>query len=241
MSPVVFHPGLRPNDPTKQRMFLRDFLTGAAITPPPAANWDRAVKTWGMMGNDSAGDCFWADCGHSIVVWTANNGTEVDPSTVDILRAYSEATGYNANDPSTDQGTVMQDGLSYWRKTGIPVGSTRHKIVAFAQVDHTNAAELEAAVALFGAVHMGINFPGSAMDQFNNGQPWDVVPGAKIEGGHAIVCARYDSTAHTPWTIITWGQEQPVTAAFMAKYLEEAWVTISPVGWAGNTLDSGVR
>jgi hypothetical protein len=109
-----------------------------------------------------------------------------------------------------------------------------HKILAFAQVDHTSPAEMEAAAALFGEVLLAINFPNSAMTQFNAGKPWDVVKNdGGIEGGHAICSARYDAAAKQ-WTVITWAKEQPVTFAFLAKYLDEAWVAVSPEWVAAN-------
>ena len=227
---TAFRPGVLPNDPSKPRLRLSAFLTGAPITPPPAVNWDRVVKSWPMDANDRYGDCVWAMIGHTIQTWTANTGTEVDVPVANLLKGYSDVTGFNPGDPATDQGTVMQDAFDYWRKTGIidAAGKAR-KILAFAQVDHTNVAELEAAAGLFGEVLLAIDFPATAMDQFDAGRPWDVVPGAKIEGGHAICSARYDTSNPTaPWVVITWGKEQYVTSAFMATYLSEAWVAIAP-------------
>jgi hypothetical protein len=218
---VFFRPGLLPNDPSKPRLKLKRYLTGAGLTPAPAAvNWDTAVASFPMYGNDQYGDCVWAMIGHAIQVFTANASTEVDVTDADVLKGYSDVTGFNPDDPSTDQGTVIQDALDYWRKTG--VGG--HKILAFAQVDHTDEAEMQQAAALFGAVLFGMNFPAVAMTQFNAGKPWDVVRSdGGIEGGHAILGARYDA-AEGQWYIITWAKEQPVTFAFIKKYFEEAWV-----------------
>jgi hypothetical protein len=230
---LTFRGGRLPNDPAKPRLMLGRYLTGAALpAAPQRVNWDVKVSAFGMLGNDSWGDCHWAASSHTLQTLTANAGTEIAPTTADTLKAYAEATGFNqhAGPPGsnpTDQGTVMQDGLDYWRKTGLPVGAARHKIVAFAQVDHRNTSELEQAIALFGEILLGIQFPAAAMDQFNAGQPWDVVKGSPIEGGHAICTARYDANSRTPWTVVTWGKEQPVTQAFMDAYLEEAWAVVS--------------
>jgi hypothetical protein len=233
----TFRPGVLPNDPAKPRLRLGPHLT-QATAPPAAVNWNKPVRSWPMLANDSVGDCVFAAIGHTIQTWTANASTEVILSDRDVLAAYSAVTGYNPADPSTDQGTVMQDAFSYWRKTGI----AGHKILAFAQVDHTSLVELETAVALFGEVLLAIDFPDTAMDQFNEGKPWDVVYGAKSEGGHAICSARYDSgNKSAPWTVITWGREQPVTTRFLSKYLREAWVAIAPEWIAANgTSPSGL-
>jgi hypothetical protein len=233
----AFRPGVLPNDPAKPRLRLGPRLTGTP-TPPTAVNWDRPVKAWPMLANDSVGDCVFAAIGHTIQTWTANASSEVVLTNAEVLAAYSAVTGYDPRDPSTDQGTVMQDAFSYWRKSGV----AGHKILAFAEVDHRSLVELESAVALFGEVLLAIDFPDSAMDQFNEGQPWDVVYGAKSEGGHAICSARYDTgNKSAPWTVITWGREQPVTTRFLSKYLREAWVAVAPEWVAANgTTPSGL-
>ena len=237
---ITFRPGLLPNDWRKRRIYLSPHIDAATVlAAPPAADWDTKVSAWEMLGNDTAGDCDPVAQDHSVMAWTANAGTPVVPTTADALRAYSEITGY---DPSktqpdgsnpTDNGTVMQDGLDYWRKTGMPVGAGRHQILAFAQVDHTSPLEMRAAVALFGEILLGVQIPQSAMDQTEAGQPWDYVPGSPILGGHAICCGRYDANAGT-WTVITWGQEQIVTEAFMTQFLGEAWVAVSQEWFEAN-------
>lgn len=247
---ITFRGGRLPNDPAKPRLKLGHFLTAAAYQPPAAANWDRKVSAFGMLGNDSWGDCALAAQSHSLQTWTANAGTELVPTEADTLRAYSEVTGFNphAGPPGqnpTDQGTVMQDALNWWRKTGMPVttptGIARHRIYAFAEVDHRSPAEVEAAVALFGEILLGIDFPASAMDAFNADEPWDVwEDDGGIEGGHAICAARY-AAASRRWWVVTWGREQEVTQAFLDKYLEEAWVAVAPEWIAANgTTPSGL-
>jgi hypothetical protein len=196
--------------------------------PPASINWDLNVKYWPMYGNADWGDCVFAMIGHAIQVLTANAGTEVRVSDDDVLKGYSDVTGFNKNagppgNNPTDQGTVIQDALNYWRKTG--VGG--HKILAFAEVDHTSETQMQQAAALFGVVLLGISFPASAGKQFDAGVPWDVAAyDGGIEGGHAILGARYDQ-AKKQWYWITWGKEQPTTFAFISKYLEEAWVVAS--------------
>ena len=138
--------------------------------------------------------------------------------------AYEAVSGYNPATGQNDNGARMQDVLSYWRKTGI----AGHKILAFAQVDDTNVSLLDTALATFGALYVGINFPGSAMTQFNQGKPWDVVPGATIEGGHAIHVGSYDPAGPVGWKLVTWGAIQGMTQAFWDRYVEEAWIVITP-------------
>ena len=79
--------------------------------------------------------------------------------------------------------------LKYRVKTGIvDAAGARHKIGAFVKLDSKDLTQIFQAMYLFQVVGIGIEFPNSAMAQFNAGQPWDVVPGAQIEGGHYIPC-----------------------------------------------------
>jgi len=60
-----------------------DYLTPALPPPPPAADWTKGITSWGMMLNDSLGDCTIAGCGHALQVWTANTSgivTVPDPT-----------------------------------------------------------------------------------------------------------------------------------------------------------------
>lgn len=229
--PITFRPGLRPNDPSRQRIRLTDHLdVEAVLSAPPAANWDARVNAFGMLGNADWGDCAEAASLHALQAITAAAGSPIVPTDADAIGAYSALTGFdpNAGPPGknpTDQGTVLQDLLDYWRKTGLTVGGKVHKILAFAQVDHTSPLELRAAIALFGAVIYGIQVPRSAEEEFNAGEPWDYVPGSPNLGGHAITDERYDQAL---WYPVTWGREQPATEAFMTAYLQEAWVPILP-------------
>ncbi|MFD1277477.1 hypothetical protein ACFQ51_52940 [Streptomyces kaempferi] len=72
-----------------------------------------------------------------------------------------------------------------------------------------------------------MNFPDSAMEQFNNDQPWDVVKGAKLEGGHCVIVGAYGSGK---LGLVTWGAETTMTEAFWRKYVDEAWVVLDADG-----------
>jgi len=213
---------LKPHDPaTHPRLRLGNYLT-AYPAAPALVDYISAVNAWPMYGNDTIGDCTVAAAGHMIQAWTRyGQGATVTISEADVIAAYSAVSGYVPGRPSTDQGAVMQDVLSYWRKTGIG----GHKILGYAEVDLRNAAELKAAMDLFGHVYLGINCPDTALDQFDDGQPWDVESGAEIEGGHAIDWGYAETGANHE--VITWGAVEEMTPAFLAKYGEEAWVVLS--------------
>jgi hypothetical protein len=177
-----------------------------------------------MYLNDRIGDCTCATAGHIIqALSTYGKKTTETITDNDVLAAYTAVSGYNPITGEHDDGAVVQEVLSHWRKVGIG----GHKILAFASVDFRNPSELRQATHIFGNVYLGIDFPNTAMDQFNNGEPWDVVDGAYSEGGHAINAGYYD-VSDGMWKVVTWGKVQPMTQAFWDKYVEEAWVVVSP-------------
>lgn len=226
---LTFTPGVLPNNPHKARLYFKMFAKAGA-TPPATVDYSGFAPV-GMLGNDTAGDCVEAGSGHLVEQFTFyGQGSEYVVSTQQAIAMYSTITGYNPADPNTDQGTVLQDGLDYMRKTGIG----GHKLAAFAQLDPTDMNEVKLAVAEFGSVIIGFAFPDSAMDQFNAGQPWDVVPGAQIEGGHCVTVVGYTSAY---LLVVTWGQIVKMTPAFWNAYVAgrgmggEAWAVISEDWW----------
>jgi hypothetical protein len=148
----------------------------------------------------------------------------VSSTAEEVLAAYSAITGYNPADPNSDQGAEMQDVRAYWQKTGFRLGGQAHTIAMFAQVAHTNTDLVKWALDQLGALGLGVNLPASAQDQFGAGQPWTVVEGSDIEGGHAIALVGYDADW---WYIVTWGQVQKVAPAWFDKYVDEAWTVLS--------------
>lgn len=216
---------LKPYTPEqKKRMYASAFLRPAELpATPTVVDYVSKVSDWPMYGNDQLGDCTCAAAGHMIEAWTDyGQGKTVKISDNDVLKAYEAVSGYREGHPETDQGAVMQDVLDYWRKTGIG----GHKILAFAQLDLSNADEIKAALYLFGHVYLGINFPAIAMEQFDEGKPWDAVKrDGGIEGGHAIDMG-YAETGKNH-KVITWAKVQEMTPAFFEKYVEEAWVVVS--------------
>jgi hypothetical protein len=130
----------------------------------------------------------------------------------------------------------VRDALNYRRKTGlIDAAGNRHKIGAFLALEPGNVDHLLEALYLFGIVGIGIQFPDSAMDQFNAGKPWSVVAGARIEGGHYVPLVAKRSNLEC----VTWGRIQPMTSQFYAKYCDEAWAILSPEMLKGGKSPEG--
>jgi hypothetical protein len=180
-----------------------------------------------MLGNDQWGDCTCAGVGHKRIgdVYV-NQGTTLTVTTDDALALYSAVTGFDPNagppgDNPTDQGAVCQDVLQYWLTNGF----LGEKILAYAKVTLSDLTQVKQAIAVFGQVYCGFNFPDSAMDQFNAGQTWDVVSGAQIQGGHCVTIGAFDANG---LECVTWGAVQKMTWAFFQAYFDEAWVIVTP-------------
>ena len=200
--------------------------TAEACPPAPAVrDWTGKVrKPWGMLANDVIGDCTVAGAAHIIQAWTANEGPqEVTMTDAEVIGAYSKITGYNPNDPSTDQGAVLLDVLRYWRKTGI----AGHRIMAFAAPEPGNKEHIRAALDLFGGLYIGLDLPVSAQAQ----RVWSVPPcgrrGPGVPGGwggHCVVAEAYDPQG---LTVITWGEKKRMTWGFFQVYCDEAYAVLS--------------
>lgn len=203
----------------------------ASALQPPSRDVDNVQRftDWLMLGNDRAGDCVWAGAAHETMLWLATAGI-ANPARLfterTALADYTAVTGYDPRDASTDQGTVVLDALNYRRKTGVEdTHGQHHKIGAFIALEPGNHTHIREAVYLFDAVGIGIEFPESAMTQFNQGRPWSVVPGARIDGGHYVPVIGYDTRY---LYVVTWGRAQKMTWGFLARYCDEAYAILSP-------------
>ena len=205
-----------------------DFFDASKLpTPPDVFGHHAAVQEFHMLGNDVAGCCVWSGAAHQEYIWSLEGGRErTRITTKDVLSDYSACTGY-AGTQATDNGTDMQDGAEYWRKTGIlDALGNRHQIDCHVSLETGNWDQMILATWLLGTSGIGIQLPKSASDQFDNGnQPWTVVQGARIEGGHYIPAAGRDQNGNI--LIITWGKVQPMTQPFYERYCDEARAYLS--------------
>lgn len=216
--------GRLPNDPSKPRLSLGKHLS--AESAPTSVDWYSKVSGWGVLGNDWLPDCVCAGQAHALLsLSTYASDHPIRMTEQETVTLYSALSGWvQGSDPASAPGLVVQDALNYWRTSGIQ----GHNIVVFAAVDITRLADVRTATAYLGCTFVGINFPNSAMRQFDNGQPWDVVGSdGGIDGGHLVLLTGYNEQDNT-YTCVTWGQTQVMTEAFWTKYVEECWAVITP-------------
>jgi len=224
--------GKNPATDDARDLLFSKYVDTTKLPPAPAEFGHEALfapKGWGMLGNDEWGDCAWAGPAHETMLLSAEGGDGASFTSAGVLSDYAAGTGFNpsAGPPGhnpTDRGSNVRDVLQYRRNTGIiDAAQTRHKIGAFVKLEPKNLTHVYQAMYLFQVVGIGIEFPGSAMEQFNEGKPWTVVEGAQIEGGHYVCCV----AKRQDIDIVTWGALQQMTVAFFEKYCDEAWTYIS--------------
>lgn len=215
--------GRRPNDPAKPRLRFADYARFSASSPPTGVDWYSEVSTWGMLLNDTLGDCVIAEFGHQIESSSRYaEQSEIVVMDADVLTLYEKAGGYVPGDPSTDNGCVIQDALGVWRSDGLG----GRKCLAFAELDVKNLSHVMSAVADFGSVDIGISVYAGDETAFNNGDAWSTIyPAGQLLGGHSVEVVGYDSSGG--WCV-TWGAVQRFSWAWWSARVSEAWVVVLP-------------
>ncbi len=213
--------GKKPVRFDKRTLFLANYNKDLA-PPPPSCDLTAKMSNLGMMGNDTLGDCTCAAVGHIIQTWTAEVGNQVIIPDQDIVALYEEVSGYNPNDPNSDQGAVELDVLNYWKAH--PVDG--NQLSSYVALNTQNMNEIMQAIFFFGGSYIGIQLPLTAPQQ----TLWTVVsqdgngkPGSW--GGHAVPVVAYDGEYVT---CITWGALLKMTWDFFAYYCDEAYALLSP-------------
>ena len=221
--------GKQPQRVDPRTLKLGKYLSALLPAPPTRVDWTRGFNiNWGMMLNDSLGDCTEAAKAHAIQIWSLCNGRLATLPDSVVLAAYESECGYVLGNPSTDNGGVELNVLNDFRKNGLG----DHQLSSFVSLDQFNLAHIQTGIYLFGLAYIGFSVPQSAMDQNAAGQVWDCVPNdGGIVGGHAVIIPAYDASQNM-FTAITWGEKQLMTWRFWQKYVDEAYVLLSP-DWLG--------
>lgn len=230
---VVFSPprigskrlGKKPARKYSVQFRLGEYLQ-EVVKVPASFGFVLPTVDWGVLGNYDCGNCVVAGSAHETMLWSRSSGkglTKFDDA--GIIRQYRIASGWNGiiNDP-TDVGLDMQEFASHRRKFGIiDSGGNIHKIKAYAAISGIN--ELIQAAYIFGAVGVGLMMPENTFDLFDKYQPWDVVSGSRLVGGHYVPLVGRNSKGHL--LFITWGRLQAATPEFVSRYMDEAIAYIS--------------
>jgi hypothetical protein len=196
---------------------LSNYLHMGAVAYPPVCAWERDIQ-WGMLSNDSLGDCTCADVLHHRMLQAsvAHAGSPLTFTDSDAISLYEKVGGYVPGDASTDQGAVMLDVQNYC-KANFPVQG-------FVTLDAGNLSQIQAACFLFGGVDLGFNVPRYIMDVPAGGS-WSDNGGDKtIEGGHAVLACGYGRSG---FRVVSWGTTYTANWEFWSQYVDEAYAWVS--------------
>lgn len=174
---------------------------------------------------DGVGDCTFAGRQHYRMAKAAAGGEPMPAETSDELVAE-----YLKYDHGQDVGANIADLLLSWYRTG--------KILAFAPVDHTDPAAVDAAMQAFHGCYVGVDLTGDADDLFEQSQPWTIEHGELPDPsmGHCIVKVKAEGGAGLD-TWVTWGALQDSTSAWTGECLSESWVLITQEDAEAANLD----
>lgn len=229
--------GRLPALPRNQRLAIK-FVHEYARQPLPAPTYPvdvtGGITDWGMLGNgpdptctvapDGVGDCTYAARQHLRMAKAARGHETEKWETANQL-----VEEYLAYDGGVDQGANIAQLLQYWYETG--------KILAFAPVDHTDRAQLDAAMSIFSGLYVGVDLTDDADDLFANHQPWTLADGQQPDSndGHCIIQVFADGNDTDAY--VTWGGLQKATTDWTAACVEEAWVIITSEDEADHLID----
>jgi hypothetical protein len=202
--------------------FANFFDASKLPTPPAVFGHYESVGDFHGLGNDLYSNCVFAGAAHEHMIWSLEGGIPRDRfTTEDTLLDYAAVTGFDPTKPDTDQGTDMKAAADYRRKTGVrDATATRHRIDSYVALGVGNIDELALAIWLTGAAGVGLQFPSSAVSQFENGQPWDVPSNIQIAGGHYVPGVGRNAAGNI--LVVTWGKLQEMTPAFYQRFNDES-------------------
>ena len=215
--------GLKPPRPDSIAMKFGSYFKAADLPAVPKVfgrPW--LIRNWGMLGNDHYGDCYWAGAAHETAMLCADADIKVPTFTTNnVLSDYRDCTGSSA-----DEGTDMQQGAAYRQKTGIvDILGKRHTIDIYTALRPGDLKELDLAVFLLGIAGVGVQLPNSTQYQFNNAEPFSVVRGADVIGGHYIPVIGRNSMGD--YLAVTWGRLTAITPGWIAEYMDQGTAILS--------------
>lgn len=199
-------------------------------------------EAWLMLGNgpdpsipaawkaarEGCGDCAWAGPAHETMELDKKAQRAVAPFNAEVvIKQYSEYSGYNPVTGESDNGAQVRDVLRWRQHKGLSdANGSAHMIGPYVALEPKNIAHLLLATYLFECVGIGIEVPDSAQNQFSEGKPWSVVPGAKVEGGHYVPVTGRPEVGVIAF--VTWARRTLMTDGFYKTYNDEAWGYVSP-------------
>jgi len=229
---------------------------------PAAADVSGGITDWGMLGNDTYGDCGPAATEHlrmAKAVISVENGVPVyakgfrPPHTAyteSLYFAYGRAQGEPGRKP--DQGVGNITWLTWlYQQSKLNPGDD---VVAFAEVDKSQGVDaIRQAMIDFHGCLVAVRLNQDAQAQFQNKVPWSVSSTDPVTmDGHDIALVAYGAapaqvtefsnlTNVQDW-FVTWGDLQPATVDWDSDCIQDVWVfmTREDAERAGYDFDAAI-
>lgn len=188
---------------------LRDYLRSSALPNPPAScdfSTQALPALRDIMGNDNVGDCVIAARYHGVGTLTGNAGALFHATLAQVLGDYSAITGYNAADPSTDQGTDEVTANNWYLAHGFADGT---RPLGYLLIDATNWLEVMTACWIFeGGLDPCMELADAWINPFpsTDDYVWDAAPGDP-DNGHCVESIGYDKVRGLrvdSWALFGW-------------------------------------
>ena len=196
--------------------YASEYLATPLPTPTYPIDVSEGITDFGMMGNDSYGDCGPAAEVHlEMTTAKAAGGAAPDPNATTALDRYTAYTGTNT---PPGPGVNLADYLKWCYD--------QHYILAFAPVQ-TTPAEIDAFMQAGFGCYVGVNLTDDAVNLFDAGEPWTVAGGQQPDPneGHCILKVQADGQGTDGY--VTWGKVQKATSDWSAACIEEAWLVVT--------------
>lgn len=192
------------------------YYAAGPLPKAPASVAVPVVADWGILGNQTYGDCGVAGLEHGFEAAAADTDhAEAFPDQQQCVDYYLTYTG------GQDSGVVLSQFLAYVRQKGY----YGHTVSAYAPVSVHDVPTLQFCVDAYDFAYCGITVTQAMMDAFDAGQPWttEMTQGQPL-GGHCVPAVGYSDEY---LTIVTWGKAQQIAWPAWHQMAEEAWAVLT--------------
>lgn len=221
--------GKQPALYRKDTKKLKLLLSNSKIDIPDNINWYDDAQ-WPMWLNDKLGCCTQVSVASAIKLWTYVNSSEINLTDDNIVKNYSDQSGYNPNISGSDNGAVEVDVIRRWINIGYITPTGTSKLLDFGYINPRNTNNIKSSICLFGGIYIGISIPNYAMSRYG---VWELEStDNNIIGGHAIYVHGYDKDY---LYFNTWGSKWKMSWNFFEKYCDESYGLISQEWLSNNT------
>ena len=200
--------------------WAHQYLASPLPSPTYPIDVTGGITDFGMMGNDNYGDCGAAGEVHGEMTTAVAAG--VTGPAPDSPLALNRYTTYVGSTTPPGPGVVLADYLLWLYKNGY--------IKAFAPVDHTNKAQMDALMQVGFFLYVGVNLTDRDEQDFGAQPPvtWGSqggTPQPNPNNGHCIIKVKADGHGTDGW--VTWGAVQLSTEEWTKAVVQEAWLVVT--------------